>query len=75
MRMSFFLRVLSGSPRVSVLKSCLCWCIPLPIRIGEVALAVPWGLSRPDAHPEGGRWNTICQAGGVVLSNRLHVAR
>jgi len=39
----------------------------LPLSIGEVALADPLALSRPDPHPDGDRWDTLCQAGGVVL--------
>ncbi len=39
----------------------------LPLSIGEVALADPLSLSRPDPHPDGDRWDTICQAGGVLL--------
>jgi uncharacterized DUF497 family protein len=39
----------------------------LPLSVGEVALADPLALSQPDAHPDGDRWDTICQAGGAVL--------
>jgi uncharacterized protein len=39
----------------------------LPLSIGEVALADPLALSRQDPHPDGDRWDTICQAGGVLL--------
>jgi uncharacterized DUF497 family protein len=37
------------------------------LSVGEVALAEPLALSRPDTHPDGDRWDTVCQAGGVVL--------
>jgi hypothetical protein len=39
----------------------------LPLSIGEVALADPLALSRHDPHPDGDRWDTTCQAGGVLL--------
>jgi uncharacterized protein len=39
----------------------------LPLSVAEVALADPLALSRPDVHPDGDRWDTVCQAGGVVL--------
>ena len=39
----------------------------LPLSIGEVALADPLALSRPDPHPDGDRWDTLCEAGGVHL--------
>ncbi len=39
----------------------------LPLSIGEVALADPLALSRPDPHPDGDRWTTLCQAAGVTL--------
>lgn len=39
----------------------------LPLSIGEVALADPLALSRHDPHPDGDRWDTICQAGTVLL--------
>jgi len=41
--------------------------ISLPLSIGEVALTDPLALSQPDPHPDGDRWDTICQAGGVLL--------
>lgn len=39
----------------------------LPLSIGEVALADPLALSRHDPHPDGDRWDTLCQAGTVLL--------
>jgi uncharacterized DUF497 family protein len=39
----------------------------LPLSIGEVGLADPLALSRPDPHPDGDRWDTLCEVGGVVL--------
>ena len=39
----------------------------LPLSIGEVALADPLALSRQDPHPDGGRWDTLCQTGSVLL--------
>jgi uncharacterized DUF497 family protein len=39
----------------------------LPLGIGEVALADPLALSRHDSHPDGDRWDTLCQAGAVLL--------
>lgn len=39
----------------------------LPLSIGEVALADPLALSRPDPHPDGDRWDTVCAVGGVLL--------
>lgn len=39
----------------------------LPLSIGEVALADPLALSRPDPHPDGDRWDTPCEADGVLL--------
>jgi hypothetical protein len=39
----------------------------LPLSIGEVALADLLDLSRHDPHPDGDRWDTICQAGSVLL--------
>jgi len=39
----------------------------LPLSIGEVALANPLALSRHDPHPDGDRWDTLCQAGTVLL--------
>jgi uncharacterized protein len=39
----------------------------LPLSIGEVALADPLALSRHDPHPDGDRWDTLCQAGAVLL--------
>jgi uncharacterized protein (DUF4415 family) len=39
----------------------------LPLSVGEIALADPLGLSRQDPHPDGDRWNTICQINGVLL--------
>jgi uncharacterized DUF497 family protein len=39
----------------------------LPLSIGEVALADPLALSRQDPHPDGDRWDTICEAEGVLL--------
>jgi uncharacterized DUF497 family protein len=39
----------------------------LPLSIGEVALADPLALSRHDPHPDGDRWDTMCQAGTVLL--------
>jgi uncharacterized DUF497 family protein len=39
----------------------------LPLSIGEVGLADPLALSQPDPHPDGDRWNTLCQVGGTVL--------
>lgn len=39
----------------------------LPLSVGEVALADPLALSQPDPHADGDRWDTICQAGGVLL--------
>ncbi len=38
-----------------------------PLSVGEVALADPLALSRQDPHPDGDRWGTLCQAGGVLL--------
>ena len=35
--------------------------------LGEVALADPLALSRHDAHPDGDRWDTVCQVGSVLL--------
>lgn len=39
----------------------------LPLSIAEVALADPLALSRQDPHPDGDRWDTLCEAGGVHL--------
>ena len=39
----------------------------LPLSIGEVALADPLALSRPDPHPDGDRWDTLCDGNGVLL--------
>jgi uncharacterized DUF497 family protein len=39
----------------------------LPLSIGEVALADPLALSQHDPHPDGDRWDTICEAHGVLL--------
>jgi uncharacterized protein len=39
----------------------------LPLSIGEVALADPLALSQHDLHPDGDRWDTICQVGNVLL--------
>ena len=39
----------------------------LPLSIGEVALADTLSWSQPDPHPDGDRWDTICQAGEVLL--------
>ena len=39
----------------------------LPLSIGEVALTDPLALSQPGPHPDGDRWDTICQAGGILL--------
>lgn len=39
----------------------------LRLSIGEVALADPLALSVPDPHPDGDRWNTICEADGLLL--------
>ena len=39
----------------------------LPLSIGEVALPDPLALSQPNPHPEGDRWDTICQIDGVIL--------
>jgi hypothetical protein len=39
----------------------------LPLSIGEVALADPLALSRPDTHPDGDRWDTLCRVDGVLL--------
>jgi hypothetical protein len=39
----------------------------LPLSIAEVALADPLALSRHDPHPDGDRWDTLCQADGVLL--------
>jgi len=40
----------------------------LPLSLGEVALADPLALSLADPHPDGDRWVTICEAGGVLLN-------
>jgi uncharacterized DUF497 family protein len=40
----------------------------LPLSIGEVALADPLALTRTDPHPDGDRWITLAQAGGVLLA-------
>jgi uncharacterized protein (DUF4415 family) len=37
------------------------------LSIGEVALADPLALSQQDPHPDGDRWDTIFQVGGVLL--------
>jgi uncharacterized DUF497 family protein len=39
----------------------------LPLSIGEVGLADPLAVSRPDPHPDGDRWDTLCEVEGVVL--------
>lgn len=39
----------------------------LRLSIGEVALADPLALTFPDDHPDGDRWDTICEAGGILL--------
>lgn len=39
----------------------------LPLSIGEVGLADPLALSQHDPHPDGDRWDTLCQAGNVLL--------
>jgi uncharacterized DUF497 family protein len=39
----------------------------LPLSIGEYGLADPLALTRHDPHPDGDRWNTICEADGVLL--------
>ena len=39
----------------------------LRLSIGEVALADPLALSQPDPHPDGDRWDTVCEADGLLL--------
>ena len=39
----------------------------LPLSVGEVALADPLALSRHDDHPDGDRWDSVCQAADVLL--------
>ncbi|HEY1414007.1 MAG TPA: BrnT family toxin, partial [Rhodopila sp.] len=39
----------------------------LPLSIGEVALVDLLALSRHDPHPDGDRWDTICEAHDVLL--------
>ena len=39
----------------------------LPLSIGEVGLADPLAVSQADMHPDGDRWNTLCQIGNVTL--------
>jgi hypothetical protein len=39
----------------------------LPLSIGVFGLADPLALSQLDPHPDGDRWNTVCEVGGVVL--------
>jgi uncharacterized DUF497 family protein len=39
----------------------------LPLSLGEVGLEDPLAYSAPDEHPEGDRWDTICEVEGVVL--------
>jgi hypothetical protein len=31
----------------------------LPLSVGEAALSDPLAVSKPDPHPDGGRWNTL----------------
>jgi len=39
----------------------------LRLSIGEVALADPLAATKPDIHPDGDRWDTLCMAYGVLL--------
>lgn len=39
----------------------------LPLSIGEVGLSDPLAASQPDPHPDGDRWDTLCEVDGVVL--------
>jgi uncharacterized DUF497 family protein len=39
----------------------------IPLSLGEIGLADPLALSRPDPHPDGDRWDTLCSVGGIVL--------
>jgi uncharacterized DUF497 family protein len=39
----------------------------LPISVGEVALADPLAVSKPDSHPDGDRWDTVADVDGMVL--------
>jgi uncharacterized protein len=39
----------------------------LPLSLGASALADPLALSRLDDHPDGERWNTVCQIENVLL--------
>jgi uncharacterized DUF497 family protein len=39
----------------------------LPLSLGVFALADPLALSRLDDHPDGERWNTVCQIENVLL--------
>ena len=39
----------------------------LPLSVAELALADALALSAPDPHPDGDRWDTLCQIDGVVL--------
>lgn len=39
----------------------------LPLSLGEIGLADPLALSQPDPHPDGDRWDTICQVETTLL--------
>jgi uncharacterized DUF497 family protein len=39
----------------------------LPLSLGEMALADPLALSRPDPHPDGDRWDTVAVVDGMTL--------
>jgi len=39
----------------------------LPLSVGELALADPLAVSRPDPHPDGDRWNTVGMVDGVTV--------
>jgi uncharacterized DUF497 family protein len=39
----------------------------LPLSLAEIALADPLGVTLPDAHPDGDRWNTVAAVAGATL--------
>jgi uncharacterized DUF497 family protein len=39
----------------------------LSLRLGEVALSDRLAVSAHDPHPDGDRWNTVCEVDGVIL--------
>ena len=44
----------------------------LSLADGVHALSDPWGLSKPDPHPDGDRWRTIGMVAGVVCLFVVH---